>query len=52
MMTAVLLNWSRLDSLKDIVEHLCPHIMFKEIMIWNNKVDVHIEEKVNGAHSL
>lgn len=47
MMTAVLLNWSRLDSLKDIVEHLCPHIMFKEIMIWNNKVDIHIEEKVN-----
>ncbi|KAF8977666.1 hypothetical protein BGZ46_007218 [Entomortierella lignicola] len=46
MTTAILLNWSRLDSLKEIVDHLCPHVMFKEIMIWNNKVDVHLEEKV------
>ena len=48
MTTAVLLNWSRLDSLKDIVEHLYPHVMFKEIMIRNNKVDIHIEEKVKN----
>ncbi|KAG0017375.1 hypothetical protein BGZ80_008339 [Entomortierella chlamydospora] len=47
MTTAILLNWSRLDSLKEIVNHLCPHVMFKEIMIWNNKVDIHLEEKVN-----
>ncbi|KAI8600567.1 hypothetical protein EDD21DRAFT_376800 [Dissophora ornata] len=46
MMTAILLNWSRLDSLKEIVDHLCPYSMFKEIMIWNNKVDIHLEEKV------
>ncbi|KAF9116482.1 hypothetical protein BGX27_002154 [Mortierella sp. AM989] len=46
MTTAILLNWSRLDSLKEIVDHLCPHIMFKEIMIWNNKVDIHLEEMV------
>ncbi|ORZ15420.1 hypothetical protein BCR41DRAFT_422220 [Lobosporangium transversale] len=46
MTTAILLNWSRLDSLKEIVDHLCPHIMFKEIMIWNNKVDIHLEEKM------
>ncbi|KAF9961599.1 hypothetical protein BGZ72_002912 [Mortierella alpina] len=46
MTTAILLNWSRLDSLKEIVDHLCPHVMFKEIMIWNNKVDIHLEEKM------
>jgi hypothetical protein len=46
MTTAILLSWERLESLKEIVVHLCPHIMFKEIMIWNNKVDVHLEEKV------
>ncbi|KAF9192366.1 hypothetical protein BGZ50_008629 [Haplosporangium sp. Z 11] len=46
MTTSILLNWSRLDSLKEIVDHLCPHIMFKEIMIWNNKVDIHLEEKM------
>ncbi|KAG0368123.1 hypothetical protein BGZ54_002607 [Gamsiella multidivaricata] len=46
MMTAILLNWSRLDSLREIVDHLCPHVMFKEVMIWNNKVDVHLEEKM------
>ncbi|KAG0203474.1 hypothetical protein BGX28_004260 [Mortierella sp. GBA30] len=45
MTTSILLNWSRLDSLKEIVDHLCPHVMFKEIMIWNNKVDIHLEEK-------
>ncbi|KAG0041867.1 hypothetical protein BGZ83_001206 [Gryganskiella cystojenkinii] len=52
MMTAVLLNWSRLDSLKEIVEHLCPHFMFKEIMIWNNKVDIHLEEKMFGCNKV
>jgi len=46
MTTAILLSWERMDSLKEIVVHLCPHVMFKEIMIWNNKVDVHLEEKV------
>ncbi|KAG0001619.1 hypothetical protein BGZ65_003330 [Modicella reniformis] len=46
MTTAILLNWSRLDSLKEIVDHLCPLVMFKEVMIWNNKVDVHLEEKM------
>lgn len=46
MTTAILLSWERLDSLREIVVHLCPHVMFKEIMIWNNKVDVHLEEKV------
>ncbi|KAF9908202.1 hypothetical protein EC991_010128 [Linnemannia zychae] len=46
MTTAILLSWERLDSLKEIVVHLCPHVMFKEIMIWNNKVDVHLEEKM------
>jgi hypothetical protein len=47
MTTGILLNWSRLDSLKEIVDHMCPHVMFKEIMIWNNKVDIHLEEKVS-----
>lgn len=46
MTTAILLSWERMDSLKEIVVHLCPHVMFKEIMIWNNKVDVHLEEKM------
>ncbi|KAF9583848.1 hypothetical protein BGW38_008340 [Lunasporangiospora selenospora] len=46
MTTAVLLSWERFDSLKEIVDHLCPYPMFKEIMIWNNKIDVHLEEKM------
>ncbi|KAG0222444.1 hypothetical protein BGX31_009144 [Mortierella sp. GBA43] len=46
MTTGILLNWSRLDSLREIVDHMCPHLMFKEIMIWNNKVDIHLEEKM------
>ncbi|KAG0242789.1 hypothetical protein BGW41_003465 [Actinomortierella wolfii] len=46
MMTAILLNWSRLQNLKEIVDNLCPYEMFKEIMIWNNKVDIHLEEKI------
>ena len=52
MTTAILLSWERLDSLREIVVHLCPHVMFKEIMIWNNKVDVHLEEKVPNKKAL
>ncbi|KAG0311659.1 hypothetical protein BGZ97_011719 [Linnemannia gamsii] len=52
MTTAILLSWERLESLKEIVVHLCPHIMFKEIMIWNNKVDVHLEEKMFGCQKV
>lgn len=46
MATAILLSWQRMESLQMIVTHLCAHDMFKEIMIWNNNVKVHIEEKV------
>ncbi|KAF9382243.1 hypothetical protein CPB97_007259 [Podila verticillata] len=46
MATAILLSWQRMESLQMIVTHLCTHDMFKEIMIWNNNVKVHIEEKM------
>ncbi|KAF9430670.1 hypothetical protein BGZ94_005100 [Podila epigama] len=44
--TAILLSWKRLDALQIIINNLCAHDMFKEIMIWNNNVEVHIEEKM------
>ena len=46
MATAILLNWSRLENLKIIVKHLCRYSMFKEIIIWNNNVQVHLTDQV------
>lgn len=45
--TAILLNWSRLENMKIIVDHLCQYDMFKQIMIWNNNGGVTLTEEVS-----
>jgi hypothetical protein len=46
MVTAVLLNWARLENLRLILVHLCKYTMFKEIVLWNNNPDSVINTKV------
>ncbi|CAM0136187.1 hypothetical protein VKS41_005419 [Umbelopsis sp. WA50703] len=40
--TAILLNWSRLENMKIIIEHLCQYDMFQNIMVWNNNGAVNL----------
>ncbi|KAH8555979.1 hypothetical protein BGW37DRAFT_479329 [Umbelopsis sp. PMI_123] len=40
--TAILLNWSRLENMKIIIDHLCQYDMFQNIMVWNNNGAVNL----------
>jgi hypothetical protein len=46
--TAILLNWSRLENMKIIIDHLCQYDMFQNIMIWNNNGAVNLTSSVRG----
>lgn len=44
--TAILLNWSRLENMKIIIDHLCQYDMFQNIMVWNNNGAVNLTSSV------
>jgi hypothetical protein len=46
--TAILLNWSRLENMKIIIEHLCQYDMFQNIMVWNNNGAVNLTSSVRS----
>ena len=46
MVTGVILNWKRFKNVKRIVDHLCSHSMFQEIVIWNNNPDMFLKHSV------
>jgi hypothetical protein len=45
--TAILLNWNRLDSLVRVVEHLCRYDdIFAYVLVWNNNPDIALTREV------
>jgi hypothetical protein len=45
--TAILLNWNRLESLVLVVEHLCRYdYIFATVVVWNNNPDVVLTNQV------
>lgn len=45
--TAILLNWSRLENMKIIIDNLCQYDMFQSIMVWNNNGAVNLTSTVS-----
>ncbi|KAG0142713.1 hypothetical protein CROQUDRAFT_49916, partial [Cronartium quercuum f. sp. fusiforme G11] len=43
--TAIILNWNRLDNLIVIVTHLCRYDFFNSIMIWNNNYNNRLKKE-------
>lgn len=50
--TAILLNWSRLENMKIIIDHLCQYDMFQNIMVWNNNGGVNLTSSVCSGFTL
>jgi hypothetical protein len=45
--TAILLNWNRLESLVRVVEHLCQYdYIFATVVVWNNNQDIALTDQV------
>ena len=51
--TAIILNWSRLENVKQIVKHLCDpslQTIIARVIVWNNNPNVPVGHSVRSSH--